>query len=130
MNTMTHALAQAGLKVSQKERIWRFVKARTGEGGVPSTVISDALAIPNNSVSSILCDMERRGMVVAIATDSGPRGRRKVYVTDMDKYEHLAVPAPVQPNSGNTSPSRIDIDNMTVAECRALYVRLHKMFGG
>ncbi len=90
---------------------------------------------------------------------TGPRGsvitrNIKVYFTDMKEYELLPapvkqtaatramgvakasinavkkVPSTVTPPAASAAPPMKSFEELTIAEATALYVRLHKMFGG
>lgn len=143
MNTIETALIKAGVPVpGRAERVWLAVKDTPG-------VCARELAkrfngsLSRAAISRLLYDMEQRGMVYGEDTQRGsPRKRSKVYYTDLDAYKllprlaketPLASPAPKMPDDTTPSPQpkacHIDLDSMTIAQARELYMTLHKMFG-
>lgn len=145
MNTMTAALISAGVPVpSNKERVWRAIKESPG---ITNGELQKRLAgLPAGTIGSSLADLEQRGAVYSRNTFNKNVGRDiKAYYTDMEVYTKQPMPKASKPSIklvdksrpvGNVpdetppkKPQGFDIDNLTIAEARALYQRLHKMFG-
>lgn len=140
MNVMTSKLAAAGVKVpSVLERCWRVVKDNPG---ITALRVSEVLNIQQSNVSSILSDGTKRRMFYTkdeVRKVKGPRGtfaERKVltYYTSLAEYARLPMPAgtvspapAVKPEP--EAPHAPSVDHLTIAQARALYDVLHKMFG-
>ena len=157
--TMAAALAEAGViktLPSQREMIWRVVKEATPKGGATAREVSRRLSsIPPASISSMLSDMERRGMVYSRGTKGyGPSGKAKQYLTDEERYDLLPAPkypappaAPAKSRKAGNVPSSAPpptlpadpaadpvalvqqiMEYMTLAQLRELHRKLERMF--
>lgn len=140
-NQMTVALKEAGVKLpSQQEQLWRIVKDQPGS--TAKEIATRAKHINLSSTSSQLYQMVARGMLYTKPGNLGPNGgRANRYFTDMDTYTSLPYnkkpavvrglrPAALTPPPAPSAAPGFDLDSMTVAQARALYRQLHKMFGG
>ena len=144
-------------KPTQMETIWRCVKEMQPVNYVK---ISNRVAIKASSVSSLLCVMEKRGMIYSRGgPGKGPNGKCKEYMTDLTDYKLMRAgyvqpkPTPkkvisitlnkdkrtdspnVQPvSNSDTQPQHTNafaqVDALTVAQARELWGILNKMFGG
>lgn len=134
MNTMTHALRNAGVKTpSQMQRIWQWTHDNPGTHGRTSREISTALNLPLSNVSSIITDMLRRKMCtyeVELDRDNRPTRR---YRAVGNSYELLqppvATPAPITTPPAPEPKGTMNIDHLTIGEARALYNQLKEIFG-
>ena len=139
MNAMTEAFKYAGVKLSQKERIHAWMKDHPWK---TYDEISKALHIHTSSVSSVLSDMQSRGMVKSQRGSRMGRGFTEYAVT-MQVYENLPKPAKpsAQPKSLTSAdipmeaqplvvvpPPKINLEALTIAEARELYHQLKGMF--
>ena len=156
-NAMQAAIVNAGLTKlpTVKERVWKFIKDNQGTQGIKQGEVARKLkAIPSGSISSVIAEMGARGMLTYTSgAGQGPTGKAKYFRVAIDTYELYPLPesrravkygkkampkhterAQVQVERKETAPEprrkEIDLDSMTLAEARALYRRLHKMFGG
>lgn len=155
MNQITEAFMKVGVPVpSVMERMWTIIKE---EGPTTAWQMRKRLPnIPPGTIGSKLFDLESRGMVYSRGTKSQTKigkGSVKEYLTDLDKYELLPLPAakrvptkrvaiqepskaPVAtqatptPQTQPTAPSAPTVEHLTIAQARELYAVLHKMFGG
>lgn len=157
MNQITEAFMKAGVKApSVKERLWQHIRAN--QGHTAHQIAKVLRSIPSSTIASQLSDMERRGMVFvkgAKAATTWGRSTVKAYHSDMTTYELLPVlaqfrrdkpaalikapvattPAPT-PSAAPQAPAaapaapQFNLEALTLAEARALYLQLHKMFGG
>lgn len=145
-NQMTQAFVKAGIEPpTVANQIWNIIKEQPGV--TYSRLKQRAAHLSRGSISSTLNDMEKRSMIY-----SRPIGDRKnAYFTDMEQYRLLPRPAatkqptkvPEQPpaagklageptataSTQHTTPSVFSVDQLTIAQARALYQQLHKMFG-
>lgn len=156
MTQMTQALKDAGVALPpMNRRIWQWLYDK--HGGYTSAEPATALNLPPNTVAAILADMDTRGMVRAGASTrmtKTKQGRRpKEWFAVGNKFELLPVkqefkvptlaqmrkqslgPVPATVPTTTSQPAApapaINVeDGMTLAEARALYLRLHKIFGG
>jgi len=129
MNALSIALKTAGVKTPpQTQRIWTFLHdSPRALVGIPSKEIGKTLGIGNSSVSSLLSDMARRGMVTYTAD-----GNLRRYKAVGAEYE-LRPLAAGKPAAAVTvvpvaAPAKIDLDSLTVREARELYNQLKRMF--
>ena len=134
---MKTAMVSAGFKApTQMETVWRAVKEMQPVG---YEAIARRTGIKSSGVSSILSDMEKRGMVYSRgARGKGPAGKSKEYLTDADTYVRLSpigtvtkpvAPATAAPATQARMPAQEQIDVLTVAQARELWVILNRMFG-
>lgn len=138
MSTLQQAIANIGLvrKQTQMERVWNVVKQ---DQPCTYTHVAKRTSLAESSVSSILCQMEKRGMVYSRgAKGGGPKGTRKEYLTDQQAY--IKMP-PVKPKPAErpaptpvvlTRPAQLtasSLDQMTIAQARDLWHTLNKLFG-
>ncbi len=152
MTTLQLALAEKlGVKKpTQMETIWRCVKEMQP---VNYRLVGQRTGLPFSSVSSLLCDMEKRGMVY---TRGGPgkgvMGTVKEYMVpeEMVSYKLLPVytltpkdkkttspyvqpaPTPVEPQPKTVlhiHRTKVNLDDLTIREARDLYQQLKTMFG-
>jgi len=150
MTSLQLALAEklGAKKPTQMETIWRCVKEMQP---VNYRDVTKRTNLPTSSVSSILCDMAKRGMVYTRGgPGKGPTGTVNEYMTDMQSYKLLPTPKPgyVQPapvrkepqpeaDKQTTSPNVprviirkvVNLDDLTIGEAKALYRQLKEMFG-
>lgn len=156
-NALQAAILGNGLakKPTQMETIWLAVKDMQP---VNYNGVAKRTKLPLSSVSSILCDMEKRGMIYSRGgPGKGPSGKAREYCTDFKEYTYLKhAPQFVPPKKVvsislnkdkrvdglNATPvSKIDtqpqhtnaltlVDALTVAQARELWAILNKMFGG
>lgn len=143
-NALQSALIETGLArpMTQTEQIWNVVKQ---DQPCNYRHIAKRTGLAESSVSSVLCQMEQRGMVYSRgAKGDGPNGSRKEYLTDMEKYQLLPKPSHVakyindylngkdvtkQTNVATSKPtSPIDLDALTIREAKALYQQLKELF--
>lgn len=146
------ALINAGVAkpVTQMEQIWRVVKQ---DQPCNYKHVIKRTGLPESTVSSILCSMEKRAMVYSRGSKgNGPKGTAKEYLTEMANYERLAAPpkpsgptgvnidkvhrANVTPVTTSEKPKvvvhltrkTVDLDQLTIGEAKALYHQLKEMF--
>lgn len=147
-NALQSALINAGVAqpITQMEQIWNVVKQ---DQPCDYTHIAKRTGISQSSVSSILCTMEKRDMVFSRgAKGKGPYGSRKEYSTLLTQYRRLPTPesiginidkahrANVTPVTTSEKPKvvvhltrkTVDLDQLTIGEARALYLKLKEMF--
>lgn len=158
MTAIEHALQTAGVKLpSQKERLWRVIKDNPG---IIASRAAAICKIPASSAAALAGDMVKRGMLTETKQATrmaGPRGSfvmRNVNTYTVHPrmdgfYEDL--PLPKKPKAAKPTPAPapepkptpkeptlaertevpgVNVDSLTVAQARALYAALHKMFGG
>lgn len=145
-NALQAALVSTGVAtpITQKEQIWRVVKQ---DQPTNYKHIAKRTGLPETTVSSLLCDMERRVMVYSRGgPGAGPRGTRKEYLTELSTYESLPLPtakpglremlierlgpdAPAPRVHSSTPSAQSTADGLTVAQARELWLILNKMFG-
>lgn len=156
MTSMEKALIEAGVPLPPMiERVWRIVKESGSQGATSRDVAARMKHDHTRKVTPSLSDMTKRGMVAAVPEFDGKTGRQIYrYFTDMGTYRLLppltpakkdkrrqvshtpdAVPATAHTPTPSPAPAPaaegfFDIDRMTIAQARALYQQLHKMFGG
>jgi len=144
---MTIAMKNAGLSVPLNKRIWLWLKDHPGKA---ATELEVALGERRSGyVSSALNDLFQRGMVTCVKTRGSAyrhsnKGRTFVnlYTAVGTEYELLpkrktppAAPAkhfadtPVPAPEKVVGKSEINIENMTLTDARALYMRLKEFFG-
>lgn len=132
--------------MSQMEQIWRVVKQ---DQPCSCKHVMKRTGLPESSVSSILCNMEKRNMVFSRgAKGDGPSGKRKEYLTELETYRRLPAPKPVGVNidsihRANVTPvttsekpkvvvhltrKTVDLDQLTIGEAREIYRKLKEMF--
>lgn len=141
MGTLNQELIRVKAALPLMQRAWLYVK--DNPGSIPSKVAS-ALNHDVGHVSSIMCVAHQRGMLTRVAVDD-PRIKGKPFAysvpTRMRDYELLPTPkiqsVMARPRVTEITPTlapvqRKDplalIDALTIAEARALYAKLHKMF--
>lgn len=146
-NALQSALIETGLArpMTQTEQIWNVVKQ---DQPCNYRHIAKRTGLVESSVSSLLCQMEQRGMVYSRgAKGDGPNGSRKEYLTDMETYKLLPRPnqtakfindylngkdvtkqAKVTPATTTHPASPIDLDSLTIREAKALYQQLKELF--
>lgn len=135
------------------ETVWRCVKDMQPCSYVD---ITKRTGIPQNSVSTTLSQLEKRNMIYSRgAKGNGFTGTRKEYFTDLAEYKrqklpkmplpdkqtarpivakkviHLTKPTPVQTVQDVTQSNvlSLNVDSLTIAQARELWVILNKMFG-
>jgi hypothetical protein len=139
------------------KRIWQWLYDK--RGGYTNGEIATALQIANNSVASVLFDMETRGMVRTGTTPRTAKTRRgpkpnewfavgttfellpvkpefKVPTAAQMRRERSRVQKVAETTQGPTpevtapAPAVNIEDGLSLGEARALYQRLHSIFGG
>jgi hypothetical protein len=159
MNQMTEAIVKAGLAKpkTQQQRVWEMLKDHPD---IPASRLAKMLSdVKESSVSSLLVQMQHRGMVHIEKRPMrvpGPHGMYErsthFYRAIGDKYElkpikrvpkkappstpkqaelPLAAPAPQAPTPAPqaAAPTTVDINALMVGEAHALYLALKKLFG-
>lgn len=153
MNTMTRALAEAGIRISGMERIHRWLKDHPGSTALQ---VSENLKMSSKDTASLCSQMYLRKMLTVredtrrVGVDRRQR-RVHLYSVAQQEYERLpkpvretvrkytkagALPSPVKvafaqvaAPQPSPSPPPSPIDRMTVREAHALYLELHTYFG-
>ncbi len=157
MTVMEQALRDAGVKLkTHKELIWQFLKDHPSQS---AAALVAALKLPPERVNNSLWMMERRGMVAStthVEREHSSRGNYrniKRYTAVGATFEMLplvkkavtrvsqkAVPQPVtavEPQQEKPATlvqqakkvEDFDLDGLTIRQARALYDKLHRMFG-
>ena len=150
-NALQDAILKAELAkpMSQMEIVWRCVKEMQP---VDYKAVMKRTKLVQGIVSTTLSQMEKRGMVYSRgAKGDGFSGTRKEYLTDLPEYKRLPDPdkktdrpyvqpaptpkrvihiKPVQTVQNVTQSNTLDVDKLTIAEARALWAKLDRMFGG
>ncbi len=136
--------------ISRAEKVWNAVKANPDRNAFELTDILGNT--PYGSVSSMLSQLDRRGMVFV----SGRRNHSRTYSTNMDEFELLdhtaymyeetdmttqmtfqeSAPTPeikfqtetLKPQIIESKPSKINLDELTIGEAKQLYAKLKEMF--
>lgn len=130
---MTDAMTAAGIRpiISRMQRVWTTVY--NSKLRITSSDVAKILKESNGNVSSLLSQMEQRGMVDAVYNNKGV----KEYGTIGDKYELLPVrkvattPAKWRASMPILIQDKVfDVDSLTISEARALYRKLKPMFEG
>lgn len=122
--------AQAPATGSQMEVVWRFLKANPN----PNTnyaVISTGTGIPQGSVSPVLTELWKRGMVSREPAPNDVSGRY-LYQAVGSTYAVLPVQrqTPRTRSTVTRSTNRaFDLDNYTLGELRDIYTQLKVLFG-
>lgn len=143
MSSVSLALKNAGVKVPPlKKRIWLWLKDHPAKS---YREISIALNELHTSVSSTLTEMSSRGMLsYSKAESEGKKGHNITRYSIVSKeYELLPMPIKNSPCKTHTTKvevdapiiriepkpvSKIDIEQLTVSEARALYRKLQEFF--
>lgn len=141
MTDLHIALAAAGVQLpTQTQRIWVWLKDHQ-----PQTAKAISAALHLAQSPTLLSSMEKRGMVTSKLEHSRLTGGTvKWYSTVGRAYELLPVPKKTankpQPPALQTQAldapaatrptAAFDLDALTIAEARALYSRLARMFKG
>lgn len=144
MNSIIQAMQTAGVRLpSQTHRIWTWVQDHQ-----PQSAKQIALALKLPQASSLLSQMEQRGMVTSTPHHDRSSGLTiKMFRVVGKEYEMLPLPfkpavakptaqvivadfKPVAAPSTAPSPTAFDLDVLTIAEARDLYKRLARMFKG
>lgn len=134
--------------ISRAEKVWNAVKANPDRNAFELTDILGNT--PYGSVSSMLSQLDRRGMVFV----SGRRNHSRTYSTNMDEFELLDHMSYMQEETDMTTqmtiqestpeikfqtetpkpqiieskPSKINLDELTIGEAKQLYAKLKEMF--
>lgn len=134
MNDMTVALKKAGVDVpSQTKVLWLLAKDRPDKTAKELSALS---GIPCSGVSSLLTAMVKRGMMIA-AVDYARHRPVHTYRVLGKEYVMLPLPKTKPLAAGravDTAPevqkpaNKIDLESMTLAELRALHMKLCKLF--
>ena len=148
--TKTDCIKPVKQSTSRAEKVWNAVKANPDRNAFELT---DVLGnTPYGSVSSMLSQLDRRGMVFV----SGRRNHSRTYSTNMDEFELLdymantqeetnmttqmtfqeSAPTPeikfqtetLKPQIIESKPSKINLDELTIGEAKQLYAKLKEMF--
>lgn len=151
--TKTDCIKPVKQSISRAEKVWNAVKANPDRNAFELTdILGDT---PYGSVSSMLSQLDRRGMIFV----SGRRNHSRTYSTNMDEFElldHMAymheetnmtsqmtiqesapVPTPEinfqterpnKPQIIESKPSKINLDELTIGEAKQLYTKLKEMF--
>ena len=148
---ITKAFVEAGINPpSIREQLWRIVKENSGLSGISSKeIMQRASHVKVGTIGSTLSAMEDLGMIYSKpAGIHGADRHRKLYFTDLAEYKvppkekkektekpkKLAAVTPMAvaetPRPMMTRSEGIDLEQLTIAQARALYNWLHKMFGG
>ena len=150
--TKTDCTKPVKQNISRAEKVWNAVKANPDRNAFELTDILGNT--PYGSVSSMLSQLDRRGMVFV----SGRRNHSRTYSTNMDEFELLdymantqeetdmtsqmtlqesaPVPTPEikfqtempKPQTIESKPSKINLDELTIGEAKQLYAKLKEMF--
>ena len=150
--TKTDCIKPVKQSISRAEKVWNAVKANPDRNAFELTDILGNT--PYGSVSSMLSQLDRRGMVFV----SGRRNHSRTYSTNMDEFELLdymantqeetdmtsqmtfqesaPVPTPEinfqtempKPQTIESKPSKINLDELTIGEAKQLYAKLKEMF--
>ena len=148
--TKTDCIKPVKQSTSRAEKVWNAVKANPDRNAFELTDILGNT--PYGSVSSMLSQLDRRGMVFV----SGRRNHSRTYSTNMDEFELLDYMANTQEETDMTSqmtfqesaptpeinfqtempkpqtieskPSKINLDELTIGEAKQLYAKLKEMF--
>ena len=148
MNSIIQAMRIAGVPtLPQTQRIWMWLNDHQPQS---AKQIATAMKLPQ--ASSLLCQMEKRGMVTSTVEHDRFTGHNsKMFRTVGKEYQLLPRPLkpvvpkptaqvfalrfqPIDPaepvQCSQAGPTAFDIDTLTIAEARALYKRLATMFQG
>lgn len=151
--TKTDCIKPVKQSISRAEKVWNAVKANPDRNAFELTDILGHT--PYGSVSSMLSQLDRRGMVFV----SGRRNHSRTYSTNMDEFELLdytsntheetnmtaqmtfqesaPVPTPEinfqterpnKPQIIESKTSKINLDELTIGEAKQLYAQLKEMF--
>ena len=150
--TKTDCIKPVKQSISRAEKVWNAVKANPNRNAFELTDILGNT--PYGSVSSMLSQLDRRGMIFV----SGRRNHSRTYSTNMDAFElldHTAymyeetdmtaqmtlqesapVPTPeikfqtetLKPQIIESKTSKINLDELTIGEAKQLYAKLKEMF--
>ena len=148
--TKTDCTKPVKQSISRAEKVWNAVKANPDRN---ASELTDILGnTPYGSVSSMLSQLDRRGMVFV----SGRRNHSRTYSTNIDEFELLdymanmyeetdmtaqmtfqeSAPTPEinfqtempKPQTIESKPSKINLDELTIGEAKQLYAKLKEMF--
>lgn len=144
---------------SVKQRVWQAIKESGTQGSTHNALKRRLSAMSESAISVALVELYKRAMVYreAVPAHPGKLGSTTVwnYKTDMERYELLPPtgvvrkdpkkikrrPAKTVSRPPKTMPGPIayvgpeptkavpSLEDLTIAEARALYLKLHKMFG-
>jgi DNA-binding transcriptional MocR family regulator len=155
MNAMTQAIVNAGIARAPTgiQRVWQCIK--DNPGGITAARVADKTGISQANVSSHCSDLTARGMLhvekrpMKVRAGSGWCARGVLFYSAVgDTYalkprkhanklkakkameQAAPPPAPAAPPAPAPAPATPDIDHLTLAQARALYNVLHKLFGG
>ncbi len=148
--TKTDCIKPVKQSISRAEKVWNAVKANPDRNAFELTDILGNT--PYGSVSSMLSQLDRRGMVFV----SGRRNHSRTYSTNMDEFELLDYMANMYEETDMTTqmtlqesaptpeikfqtetpklqiieskPSKINLDEITIGEAKQLYAKLKEMF--
>ena len=150
--TKTDCTKPVKQSISRAEKVWNAVKANPDRNAFELTDILGNT--PYGSVSSMLSQLDRRGMVFV----SGRRNHSRTYSTNMDEFELLdymaymheetdmttqmtlqeSAPVPTheinfqtempKPQIIESKTSKINLDELTIGEAKQLYAKLKEMF--
>ena len=151
MNSIGNAMKNAGVKIpSQMERIWNWL---TDHPNQTAQEVAKALKFPGTS--SLIAQMQRRNMLLISYDDCRLKGQKvkrfkpitKTYILLPQSKETLGqrkkivsaavsthIPTPLQTPQVTIATLKTpafawNVEAMTIADARALYLQLHKMFG-
>lgn len=148
---VTNAPISAGFpSMSLKKRVWLWLRDHPGK---TSTEIANGMSLQQSSISVVMKDMTDREMVarklVHRRNVSSIRPQVFEYETCIREFEVLPKKTKVAGKktrgrrplvdlfnkaagiiTEDVPTSKIDIDKMPIGEARALYEKLHKLFGG
>ena len=135
--------------MSLKKRVWLWLRDHPGKTSVE---IANGMGHQQSSISVVLKDMTDRAMVVRKLVHrrnmSSIRPQVFEYETCIREFEVLPKKTKIGQKTDGRRPlvdlfnkaagiitedvptSKIDIDKMPIGEARALYEKLHKLFGG
>lgn len=136
MNSIANAMKEAGVAVPPlSQRLWLWIKDH------PKATSREIETQFKEGVSPRLADMEKRQMLSSSEVPNPSRkGKRtlKGYTVTQDEYDLLPIPkkeamttrVPAPKSAHAIVPqTKINIEALTIAEARALYAQLQKMFG-
>ena len=121
-------------KLTQREIVWHAVKQYPNKNSLELAQLIPSIGY--SSISSVLSDLDKREMVYV----SGRSNGRRTYAVSMAEYVRKELPAdPVKKTEEQDAPAsvaatpikitpKIDLDDLTVREAKALYSQLKEFF--